>query len=353
MADDAPPPAGPPPSYESSVSSPIPKTLTRVPTNHLQVPRNGIPPERRRSMEDEARELPKGWVREFDAPSQHQFFVDTRATPPRSIWHHPYDDETYLSTLSWEERETLEEKERKNKIRDVEAESTDEEADHDHPDYDIKALTAAAEGKDKGKDVSQPFPDLPPRPSNRPDPTRESSKSGEKKGFGRRMKDKITGTTHEEREAERARRAEEERKQYAAHQAYRQAMARAIETRQPQLIGKDRDGHDVYIEPPPANYQGGGYGGGGYNRGYGGGAYGYNPYGPQGAYAEPQGAYAEPQGAYAEPQAPSPAYSNPNARFVRPNYPYQRPYGYGYGGGIGLPLTAGLLGGAVLGGLLF
>jgi len=93
-------------------------------------------------------------------------------------------------------------------------------------------------------------------------------------------------------------------------------MSKAAETGVPQLLGKDKDGKDVYIEPPGANYPG-----------YGAQAYGYNPY-SQGPYA------------------------NPNATFVRPPDPYQRPYGYGYGGGYGMPLM-GLGTGFLLGGLLF
>lgn len=151
--------------------------------------------------------------------------------------------------------------------------------------------------------------------------------------LGRRVKDKLTSSTHEEREARRRQREEEERKAYAQHQYFRQQMSKAAETGVPQLLGKDRDGKDVYIEPPggPGGYGDGyGYGGGGYGggfQGYGGGSYGYNPY-SQGPYADP------------------------NAKFVKPPNPYARPYGYGYGGGLGLPLL-GLGGGLLLGGLLF
>lgn len=145
--------------------------------------------------------------------------------------------------------------------------------------------------------------ELPPRDPNPP--------TGVTK-FGRRMKDKMTHTTHEQRERERAQRAEEERRAYQRHQELRQAMSRAAQTGEPQYVGKGKDGKDIYIEPPPSQGMGG---------------YGYNPY-TQGPYA------------------------NPNATFVRPQYPYSRPYGGGYGGGYGLPLAGGLMGGLLLGDMM-
>jgi len=153
---------------------------------------------------------------------------------------------------------------------------------------------------------------LPPRPQ-------EQGKGKGKQTFGRKMKDKLTNTTHEEREASRRQREEDERKAYAQHQAIRRAMSKAMETGQPQLLGKDPEGKDVYVEPPSMQ---GGFGG------YGGRGYGYNPY-------------------------QNGMYTTPNARYLRPDYGYDRPYGYGYGGGLGMPLLGGLGGGLLLGGMLF
>jgi hypothetical protein len=159
--------------------------------------------------------------------------------------------------------------------------------------------------------------ELPPRPAGNKSAAAGSS-GNEPKGltkFSRKLKDKITGQTHEEREQHRIRRAEQERQAYLAHLRARQALMKAIQTGEPQFICKDQQGRDVYIEPPRGPYA---------PRG----AYGYNPYN----------------------QGP---YSNPNVRIVRPAGPYGRPYGYGYGGGAGLPIAAGFLGGAMLGGALF
>jgi len=284
-----------PPSYEAAQASTAPGKSTGT---YLKA-RNGIPPSTRRSMEDESRPLPSGWIRQFDAKEQHQFFVDTNAKPPRSIWHHPYDDEQYLSTLSSEERERIQELHKTPSKADLAAESTDDEDDH-HQKGSLFGKGSAATGGHAS------LPDRPP----------------EKQSLARRMKDKMTGTTHEQREQLRRERAEQERKDYEAHMAFRQAMARAMETGQPQLFAKDKDGKDVYVEPPG----GAGYTGGSYGMQPSG--YGYNPY-SQGPYA------------------------NANARFIRPDYAYSRPYGMGYGGGMGMPLMGGMMGGMMLGGLLF
>ncbi|KAL1595020.1 hypothetical protein SLS60_009705 [Paraconiothyrium brasiliense] len=247
-------------------------------------------------MEDENRDLPPGWIRQFDPTEQHQFFVDTKANPPRSIWTHPYDDPDFLATLSPEERKRHSRMHRSVTLEDITAESSDDEEHHHHPK--LPPRTKAAGGSSHASSSDQP--------------------TGIHR-FTRKMKDKLTDSTHEQRQRQRSHREEAERKAYQAHMQARQAMARAMETGQPQFLCKDQQGRDVFIEPP------GGPGGYGYARQ---GAYGYNPY-AQGPYA------------------------NPNARFVRPSGPYGRPYGYGYGGGIGAPVAAGFLGGALLGGLLF
>jgi hypothetical protein len=280
------PPDEPPPSYESATgSSSAPEPLARVSTDGpaARTERNGIPPDRRRSMEDEMRELPPGWVRSFDAESQHQFFVDTESNPPRSIWVHPYDDDEFLSTLSPEERKKYTRMKRTVTLEDMAAEDSDDEGTH-HND-------SASRGK-----------------------STEPQLTGIHK-FSRKLKDKVTGTTHTEREKQRVRRAEQERQAYLAHLRARQALMKAIQTGEPQFLYKNQRGEEVYVMPPNGGYA---------PRG----GFGYNPYarGP---------------------------YGNPGMGYMRPAAPYGRPYGYGYGGGVGLPIAAGLLGGTILGGALF
>ncbi|KAI7085083.1 hypothetical protein KC356_g6173 [Hortaea werneckii] len=288
IPDEAPPP------YEQAAGSS--SKPNQDASGHLAIPgssssHGGIPPASRRSMEDEGRSLPEGWVRTFDPKTQHQFFVDTRKDPARSIWVHPYDDEEYLSTLSGEERERIEQ----------------ESMGRGHP---MSKADMMAEHTDESEAEESHHPGLPPRPDD---------KGKGKKPLGRKIKDKLTGTTHEEREQERRKREQRDRDLYARHVAIRSCMAKAAQTGQPQLLGKDSDGKDIYVEPPA--YQGGfGYPGG----------YGYNPYARGGIY------------------------TTPNARYVRPPAPYARSYGMGYGGGYGLPLAlgGGLLGGALLGGAM-
>ncbi|KAK0755057.1 hypothetical protein B0T18DRAFT_435263 [Schizothecium vesticola] len=174
--------------------------------------RNGIPLHARRSMEDELRPLPPGWVRTYDPETQHQFFVDTSRDPPRSIWVHPHDDDEYLASLPAEERARL-------RLRP----STPEAAMHDTTDEEHEHEPAAQQPKKK---------------------------------LGRKLKDKITGTTHEQRARERAEREEREREAYAQHQRFRMGMQEAARTGRPQFIGTDRSGDDVYLEPAGRGFPG-------------------------------------------------------------------------------------------------
>jgi len=250
-------------------------------------------------MEDEGRKLPAGWVRTLDPETQHQFFVDTTKDPPRSIWHHPYDDDEYLATLSSEERERLEH------------ESMDRKKNPTHED-----IIAAHSEDDEAPHYTAAPAELPPRPAGK-------GKAPEERTFGRRFKDKVTGMTHEQRVAERQRQAQHERELWETHRRIRQAMAQAAQTGQPVHVGRDSTGRDVYVEPPY---------GGGFNTRYPpgmtpGARYNYDPYGMG-------------------------SYTTPNARYIRPAGPYGRPTGSGFGG-AGLPLAAGaglglLLGGALL-----
>nr|POE93257.1 exosome complex exonuclease rrp6 [Quercus suber] len=149
-------PDEPPPSYTAATGA----SSTTKPTassNHLNVPgtepsSSSIPPSHRRSMEDEQRPLPKGWVRTYDPTSNHQFFVNTAVDPPRSTWHHPYDDEEYLSTLSSEERERIEHESlgRGHPVSkaDIIAHHTDDEDEDEHAHHAMPAKNAELPNED-------------------------------------------------------------------------------------------------------------------------------------------------------------------------------------------------------------
>ncbi|ERF70944.1 hypothetical protein EPUS_06729 [Endocarpon pusillum Z07020] len=172
----------PPPAYEDAANTKKPETSSR-PTHyshssHLDVPRNGIPALHRRSMEDEARPLPPGWVRQYDAKEGHQFFVDTNANPPRSIWHHPYDDEQYLSTLTSEERERIQATAMAPNHADIAAESSADESD-----AGSTHKGSHQQSHQSPQANSSTPPDLPPRPQ----PQTHESTGGLGK-LGRKMK---------------------------------------------------------------------------------------------------------------------------------------------------------------------
>ena len=136
-------------------------------------------------MEDEGRALPAGWLRQYDPETQHQFFVDTNTNPPRSIWQHPHDDATYLASLPAPERTKLQAELLKvPSAADVKAESSED-------DFNDKA-------NNNNHNQLDQQPQLPPRrPSTQP-------ANDSLTRLGRRMKDKLTSSTHAERETERA-----------------------------------------------------------------------------------------------------------------------------------------------------
>lgn len=275
-------PSEAPPSYDAVAADKNKKKPSRQGST--------IPDAERRSIEDSIRPLPTGWIRQWDPKTGHNFFVDTKATPPRSIWHHPLDDEEYVHAHS---------EEAKRLNAQVESAS--------RPSYDDNTT-------DEEGDVHQQAQASMSRTS-KPPPT------GMKK-LGQSMKNKMTGSTHAERVAKREQRRKQEEEAYKKHQLIRAAMMRAQQTGQPELIGKDTAGRDLFAQPPPRENP------------YIGASLGHTPYQQPGQYGYGYGAgpYGAPYGSYG-----------------------RRGYGYGGGMGMGGPmmLGGGLLGGMMLGGLMF
>ncbi|KAL8277981.1 hypothetical protein RQP46_009613 [Phenoliferia psychrophenolica] len=204
-----------------------------------------IPNDERASMEEEYRELPEGWVRQYS--QNHAFYVDTAANPPRSIWTHPYDDIEYLRSLP-ESSEV-----RQHYIAEFHEAQKQE-----------KGNTKVSEDR-KGSDPRL----YAPSASSGGNAAAGSSSAGasdEKKddrSMGRKIKDKMTGTNHDQRVRARREQKEQELKQY-----------QQFVMRREQLIQAQRNNPHNYA-PPMQGYPGASRGyraGGGY--GYGGGGYG-------------------------------------------------------------------------------
>ncbi|GAA6063391.1 hypothetical protein JCM10212_002962 [Sporobolomyces blumeae] len=215
----------------------------------------GLSAAERVSMEDSFRELPEGWRREFDPNSQHFFFVDTKATPPRSIWVHPFDDPDYLKAHP-EHREASRLYQPPEGAPPTNHSSAHEPAKLQQDKVDHAATHGGAAASSTSNDHHH------------------GDKKKDDRTLGRKLKDKMTGTTHEQRVAQRRKQKEEELKAYQAYLMRRQ-----------QIMQAQREGRyqPVYAAPATpygrSSMYGGGYGYGspygGY--GYGGGMYGRRP----------------------------------------------------------------------------
>ncbi|GAA5946925.1 hypothetical protein JCM10213_002901 [Rhodosporidiobolus nylandii] len=191
-----------------------------------------IPAEARRDIIDEQRPLPENWRREWDPKSEHFFYVDTKASPPRSIWCHPLDPE-YLAAHPQDAKELSSEYAPPSGAPPAGSSTSKQDQQH------VSAY--ASDGKD--------------------------GKKKDERSLGRKMKDKLTGTTHEERVQQRKKRQEEEMKQYQAYLVRRK-----------QILEAQRQGRyqPMYAAPAspysrPMYYNSGigmpyGYGGYGYGR---------------------------------------------------------------------------------------
>ncbi|GAA5837038.1 hypothetical protein JCM3766R1_006511 [Sporobolomyces carnicolor] len=281
-----------PPSYEaaSSHSGPRDSVHLGVPTTGARSRSNsassytassdedghdrGLSTDERVSMEDSFRELPPGWTREFDPTSQHFFYVDTKATPPRSIWVHPLDDEQFLNANpQYRERSRLYSPPQGAPPAAAAAPSSSN--DSKHPDSKHHFFSSSSHHQQGGGGASSSSSTTATTTSG------GKKKTKDDRTLGRKLKDKMTGSTHEERVAQRKRQKEEEMK------AYQQYIMRRNE-----LLKAQREGRyqTVYAAPAtpygrpmyasPYSRYGGGYGGGYYGGGYG---YGRPGYGMGGA----------------------------------------------------------------------
>ncbi|GAA5976106.1 hypothetical protein JCM21900_006778, partial [Sporobolomyces salmonicolor] len=177
-------PGAPPLSHRRSSSGASSQTFSSA----EEEDESGIPSDERRSMDDAMRPLPEGWRREFDPTTEHFFYVEVTANPPRSIWTHPYDPldpEPLVSRLP-------------SRLPQPEYLSS-------HPgDKSHSRIYALPPGPPP---APHPAP-TSPTPEKQPAADAGKAKPKDDRTFGRKMKDKLTGTTHEQRVAQRRRQAE-------------------------------------------------------------------------------------------------------------------------------------------------
>ncbi|TCD62768.1 hypothetical protein EIP91_006412 [Steccherinum ochraceum] len=244
---------------------------------------------------DNMDDLPEGWVQQYDPKSDHPFWVDTKAKPPRSIWVHPFEDEQFMN-----EHPEIRDRHRSGSKPDKE-----------------EGKTGKA-GKSKDKDVPQPAPgEAPPpysprrhsftgEPSQRrrrdeemhgdetvqqpktpqPSSSKGKGKEKEKRGFFGKVKDKAIGTKEEREEARRRemiaaqRYAEQRRQQRRANPYYDDYYGSGSSSRYGGYSSSQGPapapfGPAMYNPPAGNPYYGSGYGNGysnygGYGGGYGG-----------------------------------------------------------------------------------
>lgn len=281
----------------------------------------------------DSRPLPAGWVKEFDSNSNRNYYVDTLATPPRSIWVHPLDDPEFTRAHQLDGDDDL-------------------DSDDGRSGHNSRPPSAQSGVSDSGKLKKSPYPDEKKSRRNDDDDNHlhvpstagasSSSSSGrhsrtpsqqsvasvnsqqKKRGFFGKLKDELIGTKEERAAAKaqrEARRKEEERLYYERRDAM---MARRLQEQEAERQAWERAGRQYQQQRQQYGYRTGppqmnAYGGPTYQDPY---TYGASPYGRRG--------YGN-------------SYGN--------GYGQQRGGGSGLGGGAAL--AGGLIGGLLLGDLLF
>jgi len=185
-------------------------------------------------MQPERYPLPFGWVKEVDQSSGRSFYVDTKATPPRSIWTHPYEDDEYLKA-----HPDVREKVKTNRFGGS-------EPDLPPPSFEeSQRRHSFGEGRPSSSQQSRPT-SMPVAGSSKP------------RGPIGTLKDQLFGTK-EERKADKLRRKEQDRLRREAQQ--QQIQQENLARQQYYASQQSQCGNDPRF-------------GGGYDRGFGG---GYDP----------------------------------------------------------------------------
>ncbi|KAM7202635.1 hypothetical protein V8F20_004424 [Naviculisporaceae sp. PSN 640] len=365
------------PTYEQATRSRS-STASPIVEENDTTEHNGIPLRTRRSMEDELRPLPDRWVRTFDPATQHQFFVDTVSSPTRAIWHHPYDDDVYMSTLSQNERDSI-------------------NASFPNNPY--------AE-PDETRDIVPNGDAHTSKHGNQSLPSRPTQDYDHHRSLGRKLKDTLTGHLHRGRNqdttipnptypgnanpseqklqrdashstpssSEQNSHESEEREMHRQHLLLRRGMSAAMNTSKPQLLGRDQNGTNVYLEPPGHMFPGvdtsrvkplSPY----LNEVF----YEHDPSNQDGDFPGPEGRYLRPRGemygfayggydcgAWGGGRWPKPGGEPKDGRRrmgARKDHTHEHDgnggLGSGFKGGMALPMMTPAFGGLILGSLMF
>jgi len=198
-------------------------------------------------MQPERYPLPFGWVKEVDQSTGRPFYVDTKATPPRSIWTHPYEDDEYLKAHP----------DVREKIKTDRFGGSD--SDLPPPSFEESQRRHSGEGRSSGHQS---------RPTSMP-----VAGSSKPRGTIGALKDQIFGTK-EERKADKLRRKEQDRLRREARQ--QQIQQENLARQQYYASQQSQCGYDRGFGGGYDRGFGGGYDprfGGGYDR-FGGGGYG-------------------------------------------------------------------------------
>lgn len=113
--------------------------------------------------------------------SGHQFFVDTKANPPRSIWTHPFDDEEYIRSIPDSQSHQPSSQQQYGR-----------EATPSLSQAEIHERRQAQDNRTKAADAA-------------------AAEKHENRSLGEKIKDKLTGSTKAERDAEKRKKIAAER----------------------------------------------------------------------------------------------------------------------------------------------
>jgi len=257
-------------------------------------------------------------VREFDPQSQHQFFVDTNSSSARAIWHHPYDDEAFLSSLEAEELERV----KREGLSAVVGDGTK---------VCVEDLIAEESDEEEGQEQTPP-------------PSPGKGDKQRRRPLTCKLKELLTGASHTERQSQRAHRSALEHTLYSLHRILRRAMSDTMTTTHPSLLSRDANRTHMYLEPPGHTFPGVIS------------TRRINPYFTEilydreyGRKAEKSGRFFRPEGEmYGEGYGAFGCGKFAGGRWDRPEGQYRRCEGKGFGGGLGWPLKRFLRGEEVM-----